>query len=67
MNLECRLKILFFVNYCTCDSSLFRPLSRSEKSLGLLTSKFVELLKSSPEGVLDLNVVSLFEDRIIIQ
>ena len=35
----------------------FRPLSRSEKSLGLLTSKFVELLKSSPEGILDLNVV----------
>ena len=35
----------------------FRPLSRSEKSLGLLTSKFVELLKSSPDGILDLNVV----------
>lgn len=36
-----------------------RPLSRSEKSLGLLTSKFVELLKSSPEGVLDLNVAAI--------
>ncbi|KAL5262623.1 hypothetical protein ACHWQZ_G008127 [Mnemiopsis leidyi] len=44
------------VSYSQC---LERPLSRSEKSLGLLTSKFVELLKNSPEGILDLNVAAV--------
>ena len=48
---------LQLLSYVTLLSPFFRPLSRSEKSLGLLTSKFVELLKSSPEGILDLNVV----------
>ena len=32
--------------------------SRFEKSLGLLTSKFVALLQSAQGGVLDLKVVS---------
>ena len=33
--------------------------SRHEKSLGLLTTKFVSLLQEAPDGVLDLKVVSL--------
>lgn len=33
-------------------------ISRHEKSLGVLTSKFVTLLKNSPNGVLDLKCVS---------
>ena len=32
--------------------------SRHEKSLGLLTSKFVSLLQEAKDGVLDLKVVS---------
>ncbi|XP_063691150.1 transcription factor E2F5-like isoform X2 [Bolinopsis microptera] len=44
------------ISYSQC---IERPLSRSEKSLGLLTSKFVELLKNSPEGILDLNVAAV--------
>ena len=35
-----------------------------EKSLGLLTTKFVSLLQNSKDGVLDLNMV-LFQQRII--
>ena len=34
------------------------PTSRQEKSLGLLTTKFVELLKSAQNGVLDLKVAA---------
>lgn len=33
-------------------------ISRFEKSLGLLTTRFVSLLQQAPEGVLDLKVVS---------
>ncbi|XP_039295991.1 transcription factor E2F1 [Nilaparvata lugens] len=33
-------------------------LTRYDTSLGLLTKKFVDLLKSSPKGVIDLNVAS---------
>ena len=33
--------------------------SRHEKSLGLLTTKFVTLLQEAKDGVLDLKVVSL--------
>ena len=32
--------------------------SRHEKSLGLLTTRFVKLLQESPDGVLDLKQVS---------
>lgn len=32
--------------------------SRHEKSLGLLTTKFVNLLQEAKDGVLDLKVVS---------
>ena len=35
-------------------------LSRHEKSLGLLTTKFVSLLQEAKDGVLDLKVVSSF-------
>lgn len=35
--------------------------SRHEKSLGLLTSKFVSLLQAAPDGVLDLKSVSMTE------
>ncbi len=34
--------------------------SRFEKSLGLLTSKFVTLLQEAPDGLLDLKLVSEF-------
>lgn len=33
-------------------------LSRFEKSLGLLTTRFVSLLQQAPDGVLDLKLVS---------
>jgi transcription factor E2F4/5 len=33
--------------------------SRHEKSLGLLTTRFVSLLQDAKDGVLDLKVVSL--------
>lgn len=36
----------------------FRSVSRFDTSLGLLTKKFVDLLKESPQGVLDLNIAS---------
>jgi len=36
-----------------CDDNRFRM----ERSLGLLTAKFVSLLKNSKDGILDLNVV----------
>lgn len=34
--------------------------SRFEKSLGLLTTRFVTLLQKAKDGVLDLKVVSIF-------
>lgn len=37
--------------------------SRHEKSLGLLTMKFVSLLQEAKDGVLDLKVVSETERR----
>ena len=36
------------------------PSSRHEKSLGLLTTKFVNLLQEAKDGVLDLKMVSSF-------
>ena len=41
-----------------CGSSA----SRHEKSLGLLTTRFVSLLQDAKDGVLDLKVVSLPTD-----
>lgn len=35
------------------------PSSRFEKSLGLLTTKFVSLLQKANGGILDLKVVSI--------
>ena len=40
------------------DNQNFKELNRHEKSLGLLTEKFVQLLKEAPDGVLDLKLVS---------
>lgn len=37
-----------------------QPTNRHEKSLGLLTTKFVSLLQKAEDGVLDLKVVSYF-------
>jgi len=39
--------------------------SRFEKSLGLLTTKFVHLLQDADEGILDLKVVSPIPARSI--
>ena len=33
--------------------------SRQEKSLGLLTAKFVSLLQEAKDGILDIKIVSL--------
>jgi hypothetical protein len=33
---------------------------RQEKSLGLLTAKFVSLLQEAPDGILDLKLVNIF-------
>lgn len=38
---------------CVCSA-----VSRFDTSLGLLTKKFVDLLKESPQGVIDLNLAS---------
>lgn len=37
--------------------------SRFEKSLGLLTTKFVNLLQKSTGGVLDLKLASIMSDQ----
>ncbi|VDP62501.1 unnamed protein product [Schistosoma mattheei] len=39
------------------DQHTLRDLNRHEKSLGLLTEKFVQLLKEAPDGILDLKMV----------
>ena len=38
--------------------------SRFEKSLGLLTTKFVTLLQEADGGILDLKVVRIFFEKI---
>lgn len=40
--------------------------SRHEKSLGLLTTKFVSLLQEAKDGVLDLKVVSKWKIRVFL-
>ncbi|CAL8105912.1 unnamed protein product [Calicophoron daubneyi] len=42
------------------DQQSFRDLNRHEKSLGLLTEKFVQLLKEAPDGILDLKMAADF-------
>lgn len=37
-----------------------QPTNRHEKSLGLLTTKFVTLLQEAKDGVLDLKVVMFY-------
>ncbi|CAH0747117.1 unnamed protein product [Diatraea saccharalis] len=54
-----RVKVL--VPYSRPSSSMnkkYTERSRFDTSLGLLTKKFVELLKTSPNGVLDLNIAA---------
>lgn len=41
--------------------------SRFEKSLGLLTTRFVTLLQKAKDGVLDLKVVSIIAIQIILK
>ena len=40
--------------------------SRFEKSLGLLTTRFVNLLQEAEDGVLDLKVVSFFQVNYLV-
>nr|CAH8823934.1 unnamed protein product [Trichobilharzia regenti] len=40
------------------DQQTLRELNRHEKSLGLLTEKFVQLLKEAPDGILDLKMAA---------
>ncbi|VDL61700.1 unnamed protein product [Hymenolepis diminuta] len=42
------------------ESQPYRDLNRHEKSLGLLTEKFVQLLKEAPDGILDLKLAADF-------
>ncbi|CAH8430269.1 unnamed protein product [Heterobilharzia americana] len=42
------------------DQNTIRDLNRHEKSLGLLTEKFVQLLKEAPDGILDLKMAAEF-------
>ncbi|THD23469.1 putative transcription factor [Fasciola hepatica] len=42
------------------EQQSFRDLNRHEKSLGLLTEKFVQLLKEAPDGILDLKMAADF-------
>nr|VZI05598.1 unnamed protein product [Spirometra erinaceieuropaei] len=42
------------------EQQSFRELNRHEKSLGLLTEKFVQLLKEAPDGILDLKLAADF-------
>ncbi|OON16807.1 hypothetical protein X801_07366 [Opisthorchis viverrini] len=47
---------LMFGDY-SLEQQSFRDLNRHEKSLGLLTEKFVQLLKEAPDGILDLKMI----------
>ena len=54
------------LNDLSFDNQLLRDINRQEKSLGQLTEKFVELLKDSPDGILDLKLVSVFLINMIL-
>jgi hypothetical protein len=43
---------------CSSNRGRGNPLSRAEKSLTALTTKFMTLLQESPNGILDLRSVS---------
>lgn len=51
-------KLVQWMLPCAIISSNCINCFRFDTSLGLLTKKFVELLKSSPNGVLDLNIAA---------
>ena len=40
--------------------------SRQEKSLGLLTSKFVSLLQDAEDGILDIKSVSIYFFKLCV-
>ncbi|KAL3312936.1 Transcription factor e2f4 [Cichlidogyrus casuarinus] len=42
------------------DQQSIKDINRHEKSLGLLTEKFVQLLKEAPDGILDLKMAADF-------
>jgi len=46
-------------NYGNLQGDADQPTNRHEKSLGLLTTKFVSLLQKAEDGVLDLKVVRI--------
>ena len=48
-----------------CPSPMATP-DRQEKSLGILTTKFVQLLQDSAKGELDLKAVSDFKLRLFL-
>uniref|UniRef100_A0A5K3FRY3 E2F_TDP domain-containing protein n=1 Tax=Mesocestoides corti TaxID=53468 RepID=A0A5K3FRY3_MESCO len=50
---------LMFTDF-SLEPQAFRDLNRHEKSLGLLTEKFVQLLKEAPDGILDLKLAADF-------
>lgn len=39
------------------DGALYVQGQRHEKSLGLLTSRFIDMLQEAPDGIADLNLV----------
>lgn len=53
-----RVKVLTPYSRPSSSMKKYTERSRFDTSLGLLTKKFVELLKSSPDGVLDLNLAA---------
>ncbi|XP_026323414.1 transcription factor E2F2 [Hyposmocoma kahamanoa] len=59
-----RVKVLTPYSRPSSSMKKFTERSRFDTSLGLLTKKFVALLKSSPNGVLDLNIAA---ERLSVQ
>ncbi|KAL0803406.1 hypothetical protein ABMA28_017359 [Loxostege sticticalis] len=59
-----RVKVLTPYSRPSSSMKKYTERSRFDTSLGLLTKKFVALLKSSPNGVLDLNVAA---ERLSVQ
>lgn len=43
------------------DDAKPSSVSRAEKSLGILTQRFVHLLQGARGGIVDLNIVSIFQ------
>lgn len=59
-----RVKVLTPYTRPSGSMKKYTERSRFDTSLGLLTQKFVSLLKSSPDGVLDLNIAA---ERLSVQ